>query len=59
MLKLDHIGYAVKKINKAQSMLESLGYVFERLMRDEQRGIDIVFGTMGGVQDRVDISGRR
>lgn len=48
MLKLDHIGYAVKKINKAQSMLESLGYVFERLMRDEQRGIDIVFGTMGG-----------
>ncbi len=47
-MKIDHIGYAVKDIAKAKSILETLGYLFEETITDCDRNIDIAFGEMDG-----------
>lgn len=46
-MKIDHIGYAVKDIDKAKSIFEKLGYVFGQTITDIARNIRISFGEMG------------
>jgi len=43
MMKIHHIGYVVKKIDKAIDKFHQLGYSGETITRDEYRGIDICF----------------
>lgn len=47
-MKIDHIGYAVKSIDKAKKSFETLGYVFEETIEDIDRNIFIAFGEMDG-----------
>lgn len=47
-MKIDHIGYAVKNIDKAKKSMEALGYVFEETVDDTDRNIFIAFGEMDG-----------
>lgn len=48
-MKIHHIGYLVKNIEKAIDVLLSLGYVCEsEICFDQSRGIDIVFMVNGG-----------
>ena len=48
MLKVDHIGYAVKNIEKARETFEEIGFRFEELFHDTARNVDIVFGEKDG-----------
>jgi hypothetical protein len=43
-MKIDHVGYAVKKIDRAESSLEKLGFVFEPVVEDTIRNVRIAFG---------------
>lgn len=45
---IDHIGYAVKKMDKAVKAFENLGYVFEEAIEDLDRNILISFGEKDG-----------
>ena len=47
-MKIDHIGYAVKKIDRAKSSFEKLGYQFEDMIEDSDRNIYILFGEKDG-----------
>ena len=47
-MKIDHIGYAVKNIDKAKKTMEVLGYIFEDTVEDKDRNIYIAFGEMDG-----------
>ena len=47
-MKIDHIGYAVKNIDKAKKSLEAIGYVFDDVVEDFDRNIYISFGEMDG-----------
>ena len=45
-MKIDHIGYAVKNIDKAKKQMEALGFVFEGTISDTDRNIYLAFGEM-------------
>ena len=47
-MRVDHIGYAVKSIDKAKSSLEALGYVFGPTVEDADRRVFICFGELSG-----------
>ena len=47
-MKVDHIGYAVKSIDKAKRSLEVLGYSFEPTIEDKDRNIFLCFGELDG-----------
>lgn len=47
VIRVHHIGYYVKDINKATIMLETLGWKFNEAYRDDTRGIILAFGRMG------------
>jgi len=47
-MQVDHIGYAVRDIEKAQKKFEVIGYSFEPVVQDDARGIYISFGVMDG-----------
>lgn len=48
-MKIHHIGYMVKKMDKALKAFQSLGYVVvQNKIFDAQRGIDIVFLSKDG-----------
>lgn len=47
-MKIDHIGYAVKNIEKAKTMFEAIGYSFEGTIEDTDRNIFLAFGSMDG-----------
>ena len=47
-MQIDHIGYAVKNIDKARKSMEALGYRFGENIRDDARKICIAFGEMDG-----------
>lgn len=46
-LIIDHIGYAVKNVNKSISEFEKFGFVFEDIIDDIDRNIHICFGSNG------------
>lgn len=47
-MKIDHIGYAVRNIEKAKASFEVLGYIFEDIIEDHDRNIYIAFGELDG-----------
>lgn len=47
-MRIDHIGYAVKNIDKAKRSMETLGYTFEPTVEDKDRNICIAFGELDG-----------
>lgn len=47
-MKIDHIGYAVKNIDKAKKQMEMLGFSFEETVTDADRNIYLAFGEMCG-----------
>lgn len=47
-MKIDHIGYAVKRMERALSSFEILGFVFEPSIEDVDRNIKIAFGEKDG-----------
>ena len=47
-MRIDHIGYAVKNIEKARQDFELLGYKFEELIEDMDRNVYIQFGQKDG-----------
>lgn len=47
-MNVDHIGYAVKNIDKAKKIMELLGYLFEETIEDRERNIYIRFGELDG-----------
>lgn len=47
-MKIDHIGYAVKDIDKAKEKFQELGFRFEEIIVDQHRNIYIAFGINNG-----------
>ena len=47
-MKIDHIGYAVKRIDRAINALNKLGYVFGPVIDDLDRNVQLVFGNKDG-----------
>ena len=47
-MKIDHIGYAVKYIEKAVRVFEKLGYNFGEIIDDTDRNVKISFGKNDG-----------
>ena len=47
-MKIDHIGYAVKRIDRAMSSFEKLGYTFESIVEDTDRNVKLAFGEKDG-----------
>ena len=47
-MRIDHIGYAVKNIEKARKAMEALGYTFDPTIEDKERNIFIAFGELDG-----------
>lgn len=47
-MKIDHIGYAVKDIDKAKEKFQELGFHFEEIIVDQHRNIYIAFGINNG-----------
>lgn len=47
-MNIDHIGYAVKRIDKSIIAFESLGYTFGDVIDDLDRNIKMAFGEKDG-----------
>ncbi len=47
-MKIDHIGYAVKRIDKAVESFELLGFMFGDIVDDLERNVRIRFGELDG-----------
>lgn len=47
-MKINHIGYAVKRIDRALTSFEKLGFTFEPIIDDTDRNIKIAFGEKDG-----------
>lgn len=47
-MKIDHIGYVVKDIEKAKNSMQFLGYIFGSTIEDKERNIRISFGELDG-----------
>ena len=47
-MRIDHVGYAVKNIDKAKPQFEVLGFSFGETVEDIDRGIYICFGDNDG-----------
>lgn len=47
-MRVDHIGYAVRDIDKARKTMEVLGYSFKSVIEDKDRNIFIAFGELDG-----------
>ena len=47
-MRVDHIGYAVKNIDKAIQTMEHLGYTFTPKVDDKDRNVSIAFGELDG-----------
>ena len=47
-MKIDHIGYAVKDIEKAKKSMSTLGFIFGKNVEDTARNVLISFGELDG-----------
>lgn len=47
-MTIDHIGYAVKRIDRAVKAFEELGFTFEPVIDDTDRNVQISFGEKDG-----------
>ena len=48
MLSVDHIGYAVKRMEKAITDMETMGFCFGDRIADSDRKIELSFGEKDG-----------
>lgn len=46
-MRIDHIGYAVRQIERAQEHFEILGFSFEQTINDYDRNVKLLFGNNG------------
>lgn len=49
-MKIDHIGYAVKRIDRAINAFQGLGFKFGPVIDDTDRNVKLVFGDKDGYQ---------
>ena len=49
-MRIDHIGYAVKRIDRARGAFEALGYGFEAPVEDRDRNVLLQFGSKDGTR---------
>lgn len=47
-MKINHIGYAVKRIDRALTAFQKLGYEFEPVIDDTDRNVKLAFGVKDG-----------
>lgn len=47
-MKIDHIGYAVKRIDRAIDAFQKLGYQFGQVINDTDRNVRLAFGENEG-----------
>ncbi len=47
-MRIDHIGYAVKRIDRALTAFQNLGYEFEPVIDDTDRNVRLAFGVKDG-----------
>ena len=47
-MRIDHIGFAVKRIDRAITALQKLGYEFGSVIDDTDRNVKLVFGDKDG-----------
>lgn len=47
-MRIDHVGYAVRNIERSKSDFEDLGFTFEEIVTDTDRNIYICFGENDG-----------
>ena len=47
-MTIDHIGYAVKRMDRAVNAFEELGFTFEPVIDDTDRNVQISFGEKDG-----------
>lgn len=47
-MKIDHIGYAVKRIDRALTAFQKLGFEFEPVIDDTDRNVKLAFGDKDG-----------
>ena len=47
-MRIDHIGYAVKRIDRALRSFEALGFIFGPTVHDTDRNVKITFGEKDG-----------
>lgn len=47
-MKIDHIGYAVKRIDRAITAFQKLGFEFEPVIDDTDRNVKLAFGDKDG-----------
>lgn len=47
-MEIDHIGYAVKRIERSVAAFEALGFTFAPVVEDRDRNIRLAFGSNGG-----------
>ena len=47
-MKINHIGYAVKRIDRAITAFQKLGYEFEPAIDDKDRNVKLAFGSKDG-----------
>lgn len=47
-MKIDHIGYAVKRIDRAINAFQKLGYEFGPVIDDTDRNVKLAFGNKDG-----------
>lgn len=49
-IKVDHIGYAVSDMERAQAIFHKMGYEFNDVIPDEARNVNVSVGLLGGVK---------
>lgn len=49
-MKIDHIGYAVKRIERAITAFQILGFEFEPVIDDTDRNVKLAFGNKDGLR---------
>ena len=47
-MKIDHIGYAVKRMDRAITAFQRLGFEFEPVIDDTDRNVKLAFGEKDG-----------
>ena len=47
-MKIDHIGYAVRRIDRAMEAFKELGFDFDEIIDDSDRNVRLVFGEKDG-----------
>lgn len=46
-MKVDHVGYAVARLDLAIPAFEALGYIFDEIVPDVARNVQLAFGSNG------------